>query len=348
MKKNLINLGAWICLFVLSLALIACDVVVAAPLSMDSADDLVMLGFLGMLINKDTISSVFVSLQTSFNNAFGAAPTVWQKIAMRVPSTTSQNIYAWLSKFPKMRKWVGDKHIKSLEAYKYAIVNDDWEATVEVDRNDIEDDQLGMYGPQAQMAGQSAAQLPDEIVMDLVNGGFANLCFDGQYFFDTDHLVSGASVSNKLTVALSVANQAAAIASYGAARTAMLKFKDDEGRPLNVIPRILLVPPALESVALAMVNNDRLTDGAANLYKGTAEVVVDARLTSDTAWFLLDTSQPIKPFIYQERKAPVFVEQTSTENDDVFNRKKFKYGAEARAAGGYGFWQLAIGSTGAG
>lgn len=300
----------------------------------------------GMLVNKDTVANLFISLKTSFNNAFDAAPSVWQKIAMKVPSTTGQNDYAWLSKFPKMQKWIGDKNVKSLEASKYAIKNDDWEATVEVDRNDIEDDNLGIYGPQAQMAGQSAAQLPDEIVMALVNGGFANPCFDGQFFFDTDHVVAGASVSNKSAVALSVATQAAAIASYGAARTAMRKFKDDEGRPLNITPNVLLVGPALEHIALALINNDRLDDGKANPYKGTAEVVVDARLTSDTAWFLLDTTKPIKPFIYQERKAPVFVEQTDPQADDVFNRKKFKYGAEARAAGGYGFWQLAFGSTG--
>lgn len=346
---KIMQLMGWCGLFALSLlVLAACDVTYAEPLSMDAGTGgLVMLGFAGLLVNKDTISNVFISLKTSFNNAFSTAPTTWQKIAMLVPSTASQNLYAWLSSFPKMRKWVGDKHVKSLEAYKYTIVNDDWEATIEVGRNDIEDDQLGMYGPQAQMSGVSAAQLPDEIVMDLVNGAFTNTCFDGQYFCDTDHLVAGASVSNKLTVALSAASQAAALASYGAARTAMRKFKDDEGRPLNTIPTVLLVPPALEGVALALVNNDKLTNGEANLYKGTAEVVVDARLTSDTAWFLLDTSKPVKPFIYQERKKPVFVEQTSPDNDDVFSRKMFKFGAEARAAGGYGFWQLAVGSTGA-
>ncbi|ECF3845340.1 head protein, partial [Salmonella enterica subsp. enterica serovar Glostrup] len=51
-------------------------------------------------------------------------------------------------------------------------------------------------------------------------------------------------------------------------------------------------------------------------------------------------------FIYQERKAPNLVEQTDPEADDVFMRRKYKFGAEARAAGGYGFWQLAFGSTG--
>jgi phage major head subunit gpT-like protein len=299
-----------------------------------------------MLINKAVLSAVFVSLLTTFNNAFSAAPTVWEKIAMKVPSTTGQNDYAWLSKFPKMRKWIGDKVVKALEAAKYVIVNDDFEATVEVDRNDIEDDNLGIYAPQAQMAGESAKQLPDEIVMELVNNAFTNKCFDGQYFFDTDHPVKDTSVSNKGTKALSGDTLAAAKASYGAARTAMKKFKDEEGRPLNIIPNVLLVPPALEDTANALMNVDRLEDGKPNPYKGTAQVVCDARLESDTAWFLLDTTKAVKPFIYQERKAPVFVQQTDPQSDDVFNRKKFKFGAEARAAGGYGFWQTAWGSDG--
>lgn len=310
--------------------------------------DLGFLGAAGLIINKSTLDAVFQNLKTTFNKAFDATPATWEKIAMLVPSGSSQNDYKWLSNFPRMRKWIGDKAVKALEAFGYTVTNDDWEATVEVNRNDIEDDNLGIYAPQAQMAGYSAKQLPDEIVFDLVNGGFANACYDGQYFFDTDHEVAGASVSNKGTVALSIATLAAAQASYGAARTAMKKFKDDEGRPLNITPNILLVPPALEDTANALMTNDRLEDGKPNPYKGTAEVVVDARLTSDTAWFLLDTTKPVKPFIYQERKKPVFVQQTDMNADNVFMRKKYRFGAEARAAGGYGFWQLAYGSTGAG
>lgn len=299
-----------------------------------------------MLVNKESIRAAFVALKTLFNNAFQAAPSTWEKIAMKVPSTTGSNLYAWLSAFPKMRRWVGEKHVKNLKAYSYTVENEDWEATVEVDRNHIKDDQLGIYAPQAQMAGHSAKQLPDEIVYELVNQAFTTKCYDGQYFFDTDHPVGKVSVSNKGTAALSIASQAAAKASYGAARTAMRKFKDEEGRPLGVRPNVLLVGPGLEDTARALLTNERLEDGKANPYKGTAELVVSERIESDTAWFLLDTSLPVKPFIYQEREAPSFVQQTDPEADDVFNRKKFKFGAEARAAGGYGFWQLAFGSTG--
>lgn len=301
-----------------------------------------------MLVNKQALSALFVSLKTIFNNAFQAAPSSWQKIAMEVPSNSGQNDYGWLSNFPKMRRWIGAKQVKSLEAYKYSVVNEDWEATVEVDRNHIEDDQLGIYQPQAQMAGLSAAQLPDEIVYEAVNKGFGALCYDGQYFFDTDHPVGNASVSNKSVAVLSNATLAAAQAGYGAARTAMKKFKDEEGRSLNILPNVLLVGPALEDTARALLTNDKLADDKPNPYKGTAELVVDARIESDTAWFLLDTSKPVKPFVYQKRKAPMFVQQTNPDAEDVFNLKKYKFGVEARAAGGYGFWQLAFGSTGAG
>ena len=142
-----------------------------------------------MLVNKLALSAIFVNLKTTFNNAFAAAPTQWDQIAMLVPSTGKSNDYAWLSNFPRMKKWIDEKTIKALSAFKYSIVNDDWEATVEVDRNDIEDDLLGIYKPQAEMAGFSAKQLPDEIVFDLLNNGFTAPCYDGQYFFDTDHPV---------------------------------------------------------------------------------------------------------------------------------------------------------------
>ena len=121
---------------------------------------------------------------------------------------------------------------------------------------------------------------------------------------------------------------------------------DDEGASLKIRPTILVVPPALEDDANYLMTADRFPDNTPNPYKGTAEVLVVPELTSDTAWFLLDTSKPVKPLIYQERKKPVFVEQTDYNADNVFMRKKFIFGAEARANGGYGFWQMAYGSTG--
>ena len=301
-----------------------------------------------MLVNKANLTAVFINLKTTFNKAFDAAPSLWEKTTMKIPSGSSQNDYSWLSRFPKMRKWLGDKVLKTLEAFKYTIINDDWEATVEVDRNDIEDDNIWIYGPQAQDAGHSAKQLPDELDADLKNNAFVNECFDGQYFYDIDHDVAGSSVSNHGTAALSAANAALAAASYGAGRLAIMSFKDDEGRPLALVPDLLEVGPALEATGKLLLENEKLTDESPNPYKGTAALLVNPRITSTTQWMLHVTNRPLKPFIYQERKAPVFVQQTTPEAENVFMRKKFRFGAEARAAGGYGLWQMSYGSTGAG
>lgn len=327
----------------IGLALLAISAVPAGA----ATPDMPVIALAGMLVNKASLDALFTGLKTIFNNALKAASGDWQKTAMEVPSTAQGEDYVWLSRFPKFRKWVGDKHIKNIEAGKYYKANEDWETTIAVRRNDIEDDRLGIYNTQALGAGEAAGELHDIIVDALKNGAFVNTCMDGQYFYDTDHPVAGASVSNKGTAALSAASVAAATASYGAARAAIMNFKDEEGMPLRLIPDTLEVPPALEATARLICEGEKLADGATNPFRGTAKVLVNPGLTSSTQWMLHVTSkQSLKPFIVQMRKRPVFVSQTSAENDDVFNRAEYKFGAEARATGVYGFWQLSYGSTG--
>lgn len=349
--SKFLSIGIWAFMLIASVLCLGSTAFALPPSGGDTMFIWPALGVGGLLVNKANLEAVFLNLKTTFNKAFDAAESQWQMTAMLVNSTSSQNNYNWLSRFPKMKKWLGDKVIKALEAFKYVIVNDDFEGTVEVDRNDVEDDELGIYGPMAQEAGFSAKQWPDEIVSELKDNAFTTECYDGQFFYDTDHPVGdGAggvvSVSNRNAIALSDATRAAADASIGAARIAIMEFKDDEGRPLGLMGDTLEVPPALETIAIALSKNDKLADDTPNPYKGTFKVIVNPRLTSTTAWMLHVTTRAIKPFIFQQRKAPVFVQQTDPEADDVFMRKKFKYGAEARGNGGYALWQLSFGSTG--
>jgi phage major head subunit gpT-like protein len=303
--------------------------------------------FGGLLVNAANLQTLFTGLKTLFNKALGAKPGDWAMTAMVVPSTGAGEDYAWLTRFPRFRKWIGDKVVRNIEAGKYYKANEDWETTISVKRNDIEDDRLGLYNTQALGAGEAASELNDIIVDDLKNNAFTQTCLDGQYFYDVDHLVGGATVSNKLTVALSAASQAGALASYGAARAAIMGYKDEEGMSLRLVPDTLEVPPALEATARILCEADKLVDNSPNPYKGTAKVLVNPALTSATAWYLhVTTKLSVKPFIIQLRKAPTFVSQTGQDNDDVFNRAEYKYGAEARATGLYGFWQLSVGSTG--
>jgi len=149
-----------------------------------------------MIINQAALQGIYRSFSTIFKQAFDAAPSMWQEVAMRAPSTGRSVDYKWLGDFPMMREWVGERVIKDLSAFHYELVNKDFESTVAVDRNDIEDDQIGVYSPMIQGLGAAAKQHRDILVFGLLKNGFSTICFDGQYFFDTDHPVAGQSVSN--------------------------------------------------------------------------------------------------------------------------------------------------------
>lgn len=303
--------------------------------------------FGGLLVNKETLRSLFTGLQTIFNTKLKQAGEDWKKTAMEVISTAAGEDYVWLSRFPKLKKWVGSKSVKNIEAGKYYKKNEDWETTIAVKRNDIEDDRIGLYEIQTKGAAESAAELHDIILADLKNNAFKETCFDGQYFYDTDHPVGKESVSNKGSGVLAATNLAAVMAGYGKAREAIMTFKDEEGMPLNLFPDTLEVPPALEAIAKIICEKDKLQDNSPNPFQGTAKVLVNPMLTDPKAWMLhVASKDSVKPFIIQMRKRPVFVQQTGEENDDVFDKGEYKFGAEARATGVYGFWQLSYGSTG--
>lgn len=64
------------------------------------------------------------------------------------------------------------------------------------------------------------------------------------------------------------------VTNYAAARTAMMGFKADSGKPLAITPKVLLVSPNNEQAALNLVQAESLANGASNVYRNTAQVVV--------------------------------------------------------------------------
>lgn len=296
-----------------------------------------------MIVNQATLQSIYRSFKTIFAQALDTAQPVYERITTVVPSTTREEEYKWLGKIPRMREWVGDRVVQNLAAYGYTIKNRDWEATVAVDRNDVEDDTIGIYRPLIQALAQSAALHPDELIFELLVNGFTQKCYDGQPFFAAEHVDGDQDPqSNTATAVLSAT-------SYATARAAMMSLKDEHGRPLKIVPGLLAVPPALEGTGREILLAERTDAGATNPWRGTAELLVVPELAgNDTMWFLLDVSKPVKPLIFQQRKRPEFVSKDRPDDDNVFMRKEFIYGTDCRDNAGYGLWQLAYGSTGSG
>src|SRR3546814_14654125 len=58
-------------------------------------------------------------------------------MATPVTSTTKIETYGFLGEMPAFRKWVGGKRVKSLEEKAYQLINDPYEATVGIHKQQI-------------------------------------------------------------------------------------------------------------------------------------------------------------------------------------------------------------------
>jgi phage major head subunit gpT-like protein len=141
------------------------------------------------VITQALLSAIFTGYKTAFTSGFAGVTPDWNKVAMTVPSTTAAENYGWLGQMPRMREWIGDRVIGQLETYDYQIKNRTFESTIGLKREMVEDDQYGILSPMMTELGRSTAAFPDELVFGALANGFSNLCFDKQFFFDTDHPV---------------------------------------------------------------------------------------------------------------------------------------------------------------
>lgn len=299
------------------------------------------------LITTAAVAAMHTSLSLKYQAGYSNANVFWNKIATEIPSTTTSNTYSWMQQLDQMRQWVGPRVIRDMANSSFALTNLPFELTLGVDRDDWEDENTGTYGVRAEMMGQAAAKLPDQRIAAAITAGQAavgtGLSYDGLSYFNANHTINPAGVqANTNTLALTAAN-------YETVRGAMGSFTGETGQSLGVTPNVLAVPPALEGTGKRILEADIVADavvataGTTNTNKGTASLLVVPELAaiSNTCWFLLDCTKPIRPFIWQLRKAPTFAQMTDPSSFVSFMLKQFIWGVEARGAAGYGPWWLA-------
>lgn len=130
------------------------------------------------------------SMRAAFITGLAQTPDDWKKVAGYVSSGSRSNTYAWLTQFPAFREWVGARQHKKTAEKAYQVVNKKFENTVDIERVDIEDDNLGHYSTIAQAHGQSVKDLMNDLIFQALGGGFTSQCYDDQMFFDAEHPVA--------------------------------------------------------------------------------------------------------------------------------------------------------------
>ena len=290
-----------------------------------------------MNITASTLDALFKTFQTKFSEAQKAAQTratpndlVTEDISIVFTGGGSATEHGWIEQLHGIHEWVGERVIDNAKLGKLTVVNRDFENTVSVPRNAIEDDQYGVYAPLVAMLGADSEGLWKKLAIEALagNGEWA----DGNPFFCSGRVMGGSTITNAVTTSFSKAALETAIA-------AMRAWTLYGGEPGEVRPDVLLVGPSLEASAKLVCEADLVADNGttvSNVSPAKAlKVRVSQALVGSRAneWYLLGDKNGVKAVGVQKRKLPELTRKDSPTDDHTFMRNEFLYGVHARGEG---------------
>lgn len=265
--------------------------------------------------------------------------------------------YAWLGASPAMREWVGGRNAKGFRENGITIVNKKFEATLEVLVDEIRRDKTGQVMTRVREMADRVNAHWAKLLSALIISAESGVCYDGQYFFDTDHSEGDSGTQdNDLTYAAATGTSATASEFEGAVMqsiAAIIGFKDDQGEPMNENAKdfVVMVPTTYMGPAAAALKNPILADGSGartntitNLGGFNFQLVVNPRLTWTTKFATFRADGNVKPFILQEEEA-LSISAIAEGSELEFREDKHQYGVKAIRNVGLGYWQHACLTT---
>ena len=286
--------------------------------------------------------------EANFFEQLSNTPNHYERLATRLKSTSGKETYAFLGATPIMREWGGGRVAKGLHSESYDVVNEKYEATLEVDRCEFEDDQHGQIRLRVNELAQSVGTHKDYLIAQLlINGATAGFhSYDGVPFFSATHEwgESGAQ-DNDLTGAIVDKDDPTTAefrTSFKLALAALLAFKNDRGMPQNLTSTglIAVVPPSMFITALEALSATVLAS-TTNVLAGAGDVICFPWLTAADTWYLLKTDAAVRPLIFQDR-IPVDFTTLTEDSETGFLRDVFLFGVRARYKMTYGHWAHAL------
>lgn len=301
-----------------------------------------------MLTRWDIPKLLTSGLKTIFFEHYKKVVQIFPIFTTEVPSTKATEEYDWLGSSPVLREWKDERMPKALLEHGFSLKNKDYEATIAVHKNALADDQYGQIKIRVAGMGTEAAKGYDRFAAQVVEAGHTTACYDGQNFFDTDHSEGESGTQSNY----SSSGKAFGATSIKYIITTMMDYKTDNGEFAGVSATHVMVPTALKFDAMQLLDPQFVsvtTDPAVAVLKGALSVIVNPYLTSNganSAYYVMDLSGAVKPFIYQNRQAMEWAALDKNDDPDVFSRKELMYWVDARFAFGYGDWRYAYKALG--
>ncbi|BDU72913.1 Mu-like prophage major head subunit gpT family protein [Mesoterricola silvestris] len=294
-------------------------------------------------------------------NALDQPSNTWvDEISMFFNSTQELEEYAWLGTSPVMREWVGERIAKGLAEEGFKIRNKTFEATLPVSVDDLRRDKTGQLMARIAQLAERAKDHDAKLLTTLIMAAENALCYDGQFFFDTDHVSGDSGVQdNDLTLNVGTPSAPTSADMESAilqATEKMLGYKDDQGEPINgSASKFLVMAPVnhLRAVAGALGTTVILEGGQSrtNMIQAvgslggfTYGMSINPRLTNADRLYLFRADGATKPFIRQLEEDTT-VSAIAEGSEEEFKNNRHLYGVKRIGNVGYGLWTGSVLTT---
>lgn len=279
-------------------------------------------------------------------------------VANVFPSDQSMESYGFLGQSPGFREWIGGRQAKGLSQNAMVIRNKHFESTLEIAVKDARRDKTGQIEVRVQEFADRSVTHWASLLSTLLLNGQSTVCYDGQYYFDTDH-IEGKSGTQSNSIQVDISTLPAALHGTPTAPSVeefqqallsgiaqILSFKDDQGEPMNENARdfVVKVPVSLYLTATAAIT--AITTAAMqqnlnpNLIAGlNITIAMNPRLSAWTDKFSVHrTDSPIKGLICQEEQG-VQLKVKAEGSEYEFDNDAWQFGLDSWRNAGYGYWQ---------
>ncbi|MFW6189900.1 MAG: Mu-like prophage major head subunit gpT family protein [Planctomycetota bacterium] len=279
-----------------------------------------------MEITQGNLEVVFTGLKATFNEAVQATDDEEVRRTMEVvPSSAGTENYPVATLLGDLEEVLDEVTITSIGTFVQSVPNRTFARIVQVNRDDVADDNIGVYRPGVRQLGRRAALYPLRLAAEVLLAGFTEQWIDGATVFSDSHeWVGGLSWSNRSDVALDATN-------FESAVSALETRVGPDGAPLGLQPDLLVCGPANRAAAEGILEVQYLDGGGSNRHYKKCDLLVLSRFGSSPAWFVMDTD-PVRPMILQDREGPEFTAKDNPDDDDAFYRELYAYKARRRCA----------------
>lgn len=253
------------------------------------------------------------------------AMTPWEEFGAAIPAKTADATEMPTVKYAKINP---DKTV--------VYTHKEFAKGFMVERKFMDDEKYGVIEKMTKDLARAGRYKVETDAIEVLNKAFTANGYDGVPLIAATHPLANSTAkgNNLITGALSDV-------ALKNALTLGRKQVDQAGKIIQMKFDTLIVPPALEFLAQELMKSTGKTGGDLNdinVLHNKFKVVVMDFLTSDTAWFLMDSTRHQLNFFW--RVKPEF----GKEKD--FDSLVTKWAGYMRYSYGYSDWRGVIGSTG--